>query len=315
MAKQANLEQLLEEAKNRNKQPLMREPVIEPNGYDRETFLKYYYQWEDLLQAKYVQALSENIDDPDAREDLSAALYGDPNAFENAEFDDARVFQTAKSTYTTGIDSLAKYVQVNKRKFLEILDENALNQLVRSLPMYKNGDEKHDGLVKLLNEIKGMTQIMQMKEEEGKAEGMREYVAKNLKSTGGLTKDGVSLFSYLIQKESIAQYMFKRLYDNKQQEFVLSLAKQDGDRIVPDRKKYVALIDKSLDRAENALTADIKDKDKKKIWEKSLRPHYVAMAQMGYAIEKPKYEAEIKTEREKEIDANKKALKDDGIQM
>ncbi|MEK6850617.1 MAG: hypothetical protein AABX85_03510, partial [Nanoarchaeota archaeon] len=193
--------------------------------------------------------------------------------------------------------------------------ENALNQLVRSLPMYKNGDEKHDGLVKLLNEIKGMTQIMQMKEEEGKAEGMREYVAKNLKSTGGLTKDGVSLFSYLIQKESIAQYMFKRLYDNKQQEFVLSLAKQDGDRIVPDRKKYVALIDKSLDRAENALTADIKDKDKKKIWEKSLRPHYVAMAQMGYAIEKPKYEAEIKTEREKEIDANKKALKDDGIQM
>lgn len=315
MAKQANLEQLLEEAKKANKKPLMREPVIEPNGYDRETFLKYYNQWEDLIQGKYVQALSENIDDPDAREDLSAALFGDPNAFENAEFDDARVFQTAKSTYTTGIDSLAKYAQANKRKFLEILDEKALKQLVQSLPMYKNGDEEHDGLVKLLNEVKGMTQMAQMKEEEGKAEGIKEYVAKNLKSTGGLTKDGVSLFSYLIQKDSIAQYMFGRLYSNKQRELDLSLAKQDGDKIVPDREKYAALLEKSLDRAEDALTADIKDKDKKKIWEKSIRPHYVAMAQLGYAIEKPKYEVDTKTEREKEMDVNKKELKADGIQM
>lgn len=286
------------ETKPNLEQRVMREPVIAAEAYDKKKFLKYYDEFGDLIQGKYVNALNNDVNNLGAREGLTGILFGDSNA--HLAFEPSYILKTAQVSYEQGVESLARYAQHNKNRFLDILDENALMQLAYSLPMYKNGDEKHDELVRLLNERRNMASIIEEKDASVRDAKMKSFIANRIKSDKGLTKEGKSLFAYLMQSEKISEYMFGRFLHDNERFLSLSLSKKDGDSIKPDKAKYRALVENSLNAAEKAMPEDIGDKNKKKIWENALKQHYVNIANMVYQIE-GKDDGKSKSEEEKKL--------------
>jgi len=279
-----SLEQIVNEAKKEHSRGPMREPTIALETYDKKTFLGYYGRFGDLIRGTYVQALNENINNLKAREGLTGVLFGDFNA--HRAFEPSDLLKTAQISYEQGAESLARYAHHNKNKFLSVLNEEALMRLVSVLPMYENGQKEHDELVQLLNERREMVNIAQEKDENAKNDKIKSFMKARMQKDNGLTKEGKSLFAYLMQSDKIAEYMFGRIFNDTQKLLKLSLSMQEGDALKPDKAKHRMLIENSLEVIEKEMDEKTDEKDKDKIWDEKVKPYYTNISHAAYESEK-----------------------------
>jgi len=291
--KQPNLEQIVGAAKAAEGAAFRYKPINPKDAYDKEAFVSALSEFSDLEQ--YRKALDQDPSNLGAREDLFGLLYGDPNFHRGFSPEDVK--KTAKEAYKVGLEQTARYVEHNHNKFFnDLLDDKAMRKLLESVPLYKTGNNEHDTLVSIIDDVKSMNAARQAEDPIGK---MSEYVLKRTKSDAvpGWAK---KLINYFSGDPRFVQRVFITEFATKQQ--VISAAFSKGKGV--DREKVRRILENSLSIAYEKLDdKDNTDDEKKDIWEDCIRPYYVMMAKLAYKSEKEKIESDdedkVKEEKRK----------------
>jgi hypothetical protein len=279
---QPNLEQIVGAAKAAEGAAFRYKPINPKDTYDREAFVSALSEFSDLEQ--YRKALDQDPSNLGAREDLFGLLYGDPSFHRGFSPEDVK--KSAKEAYKAGLEQTARYVEHNHNKFFnDLLDDKAMHALLMNVPLYKIGNNEHDTLVSIINDVKSMNAATQA---ENPIEKMSEFVLKRTKSDAvpGWAK---KLIKYFSGDPRFVQRVFMTEFAAKQQ--VLSAAISRGEGI--DQEKVRRILENSLSMAYEKLDdGDNSDDEKKDIWEECIRPYYVTMAKLAYKSEKEKIESD-----------------------
>lgn len=285
---QPNLEQLVAAAKAAEGAAFAYKPINKDGAYTRESFVASKEDLNDI--GEYGERVLKDPFDLGAREDLFGLLYGDPNFHRGFSPEDIK--KTASAAIKDGVESMGRYVEKNRNKFLDLLDNKSMYNLMFSVPLYKTGNEEHDTLVGMVNDAKSMASMTQSEEP---LEKMREFVLKRTKSDK-VPDWAKSLIVYFSGDPKFVQRVFGAEFNVKQK--VLAAAFADGKENDGARARKV--LETSLDKAHDELeNEDNSKKERKDIWEKAIRPYYLAISDAAYEVEEKAFKKEIEAEVEK----------------
>jgi len=294
-ANQENLEEMVQEAEGAQ---FVYRPISPNEAYGRTAFLNAQDQLNDL--ERYREALDKDPHDVKAREEICKTAFGRKEGHLDYSPEQMRII--AKETYKSGAEGMGRYVQNNEDKFFDMLDGKALQNLVMTLPMYKNGKKEHDDLVELINDVNSMGKILH----ESEVEKMRRGVEKLTKSKN-VPDWAKKLIKYFSGDQRFVQEVYVKSYFSKKAVLGNALTK---DR-EPDRDKLKGLIKDSLKVAYDK-GADEKDEGKRNdIWEDCIRPYYLEMAKYAFGFEKKAFEDDNEELRER----NEREEKRSGLGM
>jgi hypothetical protein len=290
---------LEERLKKEEKQIVNYHPISPNERYDRETFVKAQKALKNFEE--YMQVLSKDPFDVNAREDLSYLLFKDIAKHVGMKPEEIR--KIGNSAFSNGIENMAKYVENNYNNFMDKLDSGGLTNLVMGLPLYKTSnkeygheriaeDKEHNELVYLINEIKLMNS--DDKEVQGKVVG---NILSNIIKSKEVPDWAKSLIQYFAKTDAhFVNEMVVKYKTERAKAFSEHITK-DGK---PDKDKLKSLIDKSLKIAYaefNELNEKEHEEERKDIWEKVIRPYYIEMARALYKSEKKELEKDIEEKR------------------
>ena len=263
-------------------------PINSEESYNREKFVESFGEFSDL--ENYIQGLIKTPNNPTILSDLGALLRKKPGFYQNMP-NPAGVARTeADRAYSSGIEQIAKYVEKNKEKFFNLLDEEKILGLVTNLPLYKTGDKKHDEFIEKLNEIHIIN------EAEKDASKMHQYVNSKINEIPEWAREAYTL---LQGNQNYVQATFQEFKEVAQIRFQKEILTKKGK---PDKAKLENIIKNSLKKAWEKYNDEDNLEDKKDIWEGDIRPYYLTLAKMVYADEKKqaKYDKDPAKENRKE---------------
>ncbi|PIN77746.1 hypothetical protein COV15_01545 [Candidatus Woesearchaeota archaeon CG10_big_fil_rev_8_21_14_0_10_34_12] len=273
--------------------PKFYKPISAGNSYDRDSFVSARDNLGDLED--YVKKLTEDADNPDAMEDLGKLLYGDTNISTSPV--DLRI--AGNSALSEGYDNLAKYVEKNFATFMNKLDEDDLQSLVFSLPLYLTGSEDHNRLVSMIKEIRKLGEIAE-NASKGDSKGLTNYVMEKLKKAPDWLKSSVGRF---IESEKTISNLFGAYFREVQVEFNKAVHTEEGKV----RKELLCgLIKDSLARAKHEMDIEPNGKDKGDIYDGNIKIQYLAIANVVYPKEKGAKKVDENPDREARKAARKK---------
>jgi hypothetical protein len=293
--KEPNLEARVDE-EDRN---IVNYHPISPKGkYNRKPFVSAQKQLNDL--GAYAQALSKDVYNVGAREDLCGLLLGDSNK-QNGMAPE-RLIKMAGEAYGDGIDSMGRYVRHNFKDFMGKLDGESLNRVVYSVQLYATGNKEHDEIVSLFRDIREMGS----KDEQTKSEAINRAINHLLK-TDNMPRWAKVLIS--ADKQFLGEIVIPRFYAGRNKALAEHLQK-DGK---PDKDKLRKLVEDSIkvanDRYGDVPSGKEHNGERKDIWEGDLRPYYIATAQALYPIEKKELEKNNdRKQDEKKREAERQSL-------
>jgi len=275
---QQKLEQM---AKAAETSPIKYNPINPGANYDRKKFVSAQKQLNDL--EKYTHKILENPNDIDARQDLSALLYGDPafHVGQSPEF----MQTSAKQSYTSGIDNMAAFAKRHRDELFSVVDGKGMFGLAMSVQLYKTGHKDHDYIIDIVNKVRTMNMAAQKQE----IEQMREVVLEGADSRD-MPDWAKTVLIYFSGSDQFVASAFRRRRDDTVR--LMNSLLLNGK--VPDRKRIRRLIEDSMDKAEDEFQKETDEEARSDIWQHNIRPLYVTLAKAAYSPEKKEEDAKSK---------------------
>jgi hypothetical protein len=277
---------------------------IDPShDYERDEFVDRADALFDLNE--HYSALRQNVNDMDALGDVVKDLKDHipapqilvPELYKNPH----QAIAEADRFLSRGIESMAKFVERNRRNMLGKLDEKALYGLFQSVPSYTTGNPEYDR-VKNLKE-----KIMQMEKVKKEGGDIGALVQKEVE--GLLKKAGEEQAEYFQRYGSlIIPKLVDRVIEDLYRSFQGLFRDKDGKL---DKKAIIDYLEANYEVAEDEIRDTDNPKDKYDLWDKNLKSQYLAIAQTLLGPEKKAKKEEKDPEREKW----KKVVKSKGLRI
>lgn len=277
-------------------------PINPDQNYDRRTFVKAMGKGGDLEQ--YIDAFGKNSNSG-ARGDLGGLIHDDSSFYAAMAADTvAKEAADAHSAHIRSIGgwveqqvdgSLARkkgYVERNANDFWGKFNDSELVQLIHSVPLYFTGDEEIDHVVNLFREL-GKIRAAQQNHT------IHEYVEGRMKKMPEWMQESFS--NYTSRDPTYVERAFESFAAQTQ----MDLAKALGGK-TPNRTLITRVIKTSLAVADKAFDDEPNIGDKADIFEKQIRPYYLAMAETLYPREKKEQKLADDPDREERKTARKK---------
>lgn len=287
---------------------------IDPtHSYDRKEFVSVMEARKDIKEA-YEKLDKSKFMDTGALMDLAAysSAYHPGEADPNARFQElwtawsrnpvVAMDYAKNALLDPGEDRLAKYVENNRPKMLDELDEGKLHQLWTSIPLYQTGDKELDRAAETRNKV---MQIQKAMQGEGNIdeviqaeidalikkvpEEQRNYIFRN----GDLVFGGIR----------------KAIVRRIQTEFSGLFKDKDGKL---DKKALIKAIEKNYDAVKDFMEDRIPEEDKKSrydFWSDNIKPVDIALAETLHSPAKKEQKWEDDSEKEQwKQDAGKRRM-------
>lgn len=287
---------------------------IDPShSYDRQEFVAVMEARKDVAEA-YKKYAESHGSDVSALRDLTdySAEYHPGEAEAGARSQELWTVWSRNPMVATdyvengllkpGEERLARYVENNRQRMLDELDEGKLHQLWESIHLYKTGDKELDRAVALRDKIMKIQKAMQG---EGRIDDVIQAeidaLIKNVpeEQKAYFFRNGDLVFG------GIRKAIVRRI----EKEFSGLFKDREGKL---DKKALVNAIERNYDAAKNFMEDRIPEEDKKSrydFWSDNLKPQNLAIAEVLYAPAKKEQREKDDAEKEKwKADAGKLAM-------
>ncbi|MBU2053151.1 MAG: hypothetical protein V1788_00435 [Nanoarchaeota archaeon] len=259
-------------------------PINPTEKYDNKIFVPTHNRDSKLEQK--VDGLKKDIHSPKYIKDISKILYNGkadayakfPNQGEVARFDADRFIDNAEK-------SKALHVKNNLDDFFKLVDGNQMLNLVRSLPLYKTNDEKHNKLVDAINE---MRDIQDASKDFSK---MSQYVESKLEGIPAWLQESLSYYSENQEYISSVFKQFAGFAQNRFQKETHLFLVENGKikKAVANRGKLEKALRDSLDKLWEMYKDETISGEKSDIIDDRINPYYLALANTVYPKEDNKF--------------------------
>ena len=269
--------------------PTIRYSPISPEaGYNREEFLMKEGELLDFSEYRNLQ--DKEPHNSGNRRDHCGLIFGNKD-FE-INMPPEQLIATTKRLHDESRNYMAEFVKNHLGTFLGDLKGESLYQLVMAMPIYKTGNRKHNEAVDAINELKEVIAL----ENEGNMGKITNYTLESIKN--GNLSDAMkkSLFA-LSGNSTVIERLFRGEVAMRHIR-IAELGLKRDDKY--DDNKLRALIEDSIDEAEEARDDEDVKEDKYDIFKNDLRPCYLEIARHAYPALIKKHEKDTGRDKDNE---------------
>lgn len=277
-----------------NEEPELKDMYVQPidstKDYDRDIFVPA--QNKDSKLEQKVAGLAKDPNNPSLISDISKILYNRKDAYASFANPGVIARKEADLYLSEETDARARYVKNNLDDFIGLIDEKQMLNLAMNLPLYKTGNESHDKLIDVINEMKVV-------EEASKDfSKMRQYVNSKLEGIPAWLQESLDYFSGNQEYVSSVFNQFAGFARNKFQRETHLFEVENGriKSATVNRDRLETAFKDSLDKAWEMHDDETNPGDQSDIWEDFIRPYYLTIAKTAYAKE----ENELKKDLDKD---------------
>ncbi len=270
-------------------------PINPSSDYERKEFVKKAGGLFDLTDA--VNALAKDGNDSDASQDILQIAHEYAPALEQKLVEDPHLLMDFANTYSSlGQFSMAKYIEKNKEKVLDKLDEKQLYNLFTSVPLYspKEGEGNKD-YVKAVSLRDKMMSIQQALQNGGDPSQVLQGEVQELLRT---MSEEQQIFIARNQGV-IGSALTQALAETIQSEFSKLFRDSEGKLVRDEIKDVLEQSYKIAEDAESMVPTEKRDK----YWDNNMKSQYLILAKELYKSEK--------RDLKREQDPNGERLKED----
>ncbi|MCF7910216.1 hypothetical protein K9L16_00910 [Candidatus Pacearchaeota archaeon] len=267
------------------------------SDYDREKFVKLTGTWQDLQEWK--ETLSKDPYDISTILDFAGAAGFEPQKYTSTPDGPLIAATELDRTLSDTTETLSRYVERNKPDFYDELSGEQLFAITQNIGLYRDEtDEKHNELVDALKEVRGLEEISKDSSKIG------SYIENKLKDAPNWLKESYYILS---GNDNYIKNLFQFYAIDAQRKLTNLIVSEDGKNI--DKDKIKDAIEKSLEIAYDEFKDEDNPGAKSDIWEKSIRPWYLLMANVLYPQEKK----ELKIDRDEDLEERKAYRREIGM--
>lgn len=258
--------------------------TLDGKSFDKDIFVPEMSKLNDLKE--YRERIAKDRTDISAIADAGGRLFGKPNLFTNMDNPDLKATAYLNESIGEGTDVIAKYVKENSDDFFDKLGDNNLINLIYSVPVYETSDEDHNKFVRLLNKVKGI-------DEASKDPSARiKYVQDRISKAPDWFQ---TAYYYFSDREDNNLGIFKLFAEHAQLQLQKEFFGEDGKI---NTNKLEKRVKDSLDKAWDEYNKEPNEGSKKDIWERDIRPIYLALAELAYPGTEEDYKYDKDPDRE-----------------
>ena len=275
-----------------------------PN-YERKEFVERAGDLFDVEE--YYAKLKQNSNDMDALKDLIkiAVDYvpGDKKRMKVLMQENPHLaISQADSLYSYGTIAMAKYIEKNRSKVFDKLNEKQLYSVFQKTPSYITGNKEYDRIKVLKEKIKQMQEAEENKMDISLIvrDEFQELIERIPEEQRKFISDNADLVMPVLNQSLIhgIQRAYRSLFRDA-----------EGN---PIKSQIVDYLKANYKVAEDFMENEIpKDKpfERFDVWDKRLKPHYIELARELYRPEKK----EVKKDKDKDKEERKAKANDLGI--
>ncbi|MFA5258862.1 MAG: hypothetical protein WC979_06030 [Candidatus Pacearchaeota archaeon] len=265
---------------------------IDPRGsYDRKTFVKSAGSLFDLNDD--YRKLSENINNMDALKDVIKDVIpyavGDPG--ENVALyteNPHLALSQAEALLGSAEFSMAQFVENNRGSLLEKLDAKQLYSLFAQTPSYETGKPEYDKIRDLKDKMQQLGQAQQDGKDVGSVvqKELNDLLKKVTPEQRAYIQNNPHLVIPSLQKAIISKIegAFGKIFKDEKGAY--------------DKKAIIDYLTANYQAVEDQMSTAYTDDDRNDLWDKNLKPLYLALAKTLQGSEKKAQKMEDNPEKE-----------------
>ncbi len=252
--------------------------------YKRSKFVNAMDDFIDL-EEYYSNIKQKGVDDIDGLNDLIGVIYkytpGNPQS--NIDYWHAnphKAMEHANELYESHSTKIAKFVENNRRSFMDKLSDEQLSSVFATVPHYKTNNKKYEKIRKLTKKYKEIVQASKEKKDISSVvqDELQEYIS-------GLSQDSQEYIQR--NSEMMIRSLTQGIVGIIQNEFNMLFKDEKGKLNKKEIKDYLVKNYKVVEDRIDDIPNDKKyDSERKKRWMDNLRWQYVALAKALFPTEK-----------------------------